>query len=220
MKQYSYLDHWNQWWSRFFVSLKVGHGYEVLQCKIDNRIRGVPEWALFIARNQRWATPTPELPNFSLGVGVELDWKILIAVGVRVELKWSIPGVAHLCKKYVRRNDWERISEIRMDLKDIRIIILLIDSHLVVPSFVRFRPWRLPVHFPNYPGGKLLTSVNHCNVTVNGSVCTVFHRKPGRRFTTVFSPYFCRFCIIYHSFTTVFSLKYSRKSPIRITSRI
>jgi hypothetical protein len=29
---------------------------------------------------------TPELPNFSLGVGVELDWKILIAVGVGVEL--------------------------------------------------------------------------------------------------------------------------------------
>ena len=31
------------------------------------------------------------------GVGVELDQQNLIVVGVGVELKWSIPGVGHLC---------------------------------------------------------------------------------------------------------------------------
>ena len=32
----------------------------------------------------------------AVGVGVELDRQNLIVVGVGVELKWSIPGVAHL----------------------------------------------------------------------------------------------------------------------------
>ena len=56
--------------------------------------------------------------------------------------------------------------------------------------------------------------------TNTARIRTVRRRKPGRCFTTVFSPYFCRKYIVYQSYQTVFPSKNGRKSSTRFTARI
>ena len=52
------------------------------------------------------------------------------------------------------------------------------------------------------------------------SLRTVFCRKPGRWFTTVFQWKYCRILIVYRPYTVVFPLKYGRKSSTWFTGRI